>query len=75
MFLSQILVKAVEIFLPTATSAKIAENDTKLLKIKTKIWKDICIEEYQRAKVSNVHAVYHLQLKIDSSADSFKEVY
>ena len=46
MFLSQILVKAVEIFLPTATSAKIAENDTKLLKIKTKIWKDICIEEY-----------------------------
>ena len=49
-----------QIFLPTTTSVKISKNNTKFRKIKTKIWKDICISSV---------------LKKGSSADSFKEAY
>ena len=40
-----------QIFPPIATFFKIAGNDTKFRKTKTKIWKDICIQEYERAKL------------------------
>ena len=59
--------KQLQVFLPIATSVKIAEDQEKFPKIKIKIWKDICIQEYERA---NILAVYHLYLKISSSADS-----
>ena len=52
--------KQLQIFLSIATFVKIAENDTKFRKIKTKICKDICLQEYQRTKLSNILAVYHL---------------
>ena len=44
--------KQLQVFLPIATSVKIAENDEKFRKIKIKIRKDICIQEYERAKLS-----------------------
>ena len=43
--------KQLQIFPPIATFFTIAGNDTKFRKTKTKIWKDICIQEYERAKL------------------------
>ena len=62
--------KQLQIFLPIATSVKIAQNDEKFQKIKIKIWKDICIQEHERAKLSNILAAYRLYWKISSSTDS-----